>query len=81
MGRTAFHKRNYLAAGCTNGIYVGIRAESCKPFYISLTLVTDSRDYSISEGLGTHQTNLDSCCPRIQQVPCPLRHGVILLSS
>ncbi|KAF8501651.1 hypothetical protein F5888DRAFT_1898003 [Russula emetica] len=23
-----FHKRNYLAAGCTNGIYVGIRADS-----------------------------------------------------
>jgi hypothetical protein len=53
MGCTAFQKRNYLAAGCTNGIYVGVRAESCKAFYISLTLVTDLRDYSISEGLRT----------------------------
>jgi len=81
MEPTAFQKRNHLAAGCTNGIYVGIRAESCKPFYISLTLVTDSRDYSISESLGTHQPNLNSCRARIQQVPCPLRHGVVLLSS
>jgi hypothetical protein len=81
MGRTAFQKRNLLAAGCTNGIYVGIRTDSCKRLYISLTLVTDLRDYSISEGLGTHQPNLNSCRPRNQQVHCPLRHGVILLSS
>jgi hypothetical protein len=81
MGGTAFQKRNFLAAGCTNGVYVGIRADSCEPFYISLTLVTDLRGYSISEGLGTHQPNLNSCRPRIQQVHCPLRHGVILLFS
>jgi hypothetical protein len=54
MGRTAFQKRNFLAAGCTNGVYVGIRADSCELFYISPTLVTDLRDSSISEGLGTH---------------------------
>jgi RHO1 GDP-GTP exchange protein 1/2 len=41
MGRTAFQKRNYLAAGCTNGIYVGVRAESCEPFCISLMLATN----------------------------------------
>lgn len=41
MGRTVFQKRNFLAVGCTNGVYLGIRADSCKPFYISLTLVAD----------------------------------------
>lgn len=65
MARTAFQKRNYFAAGCTNGIYVGIRAESCKPLYISLMLLIDLREYSISEGIGTHQLNLNSCRPRI----------------
>ena len=54
---------------------------SNKPFHISLTLIANLRGYSISEGLRTHQSNLNSCRPRMQQVPCPLRHGVILLPT
>ncbi len=83
MGRPAFQKRKYLAAGCTSGIYVGIRADSCKPFYFSLTLALPLilGIYSISEGLGTHQPNFNSCRFRIQRTPCPLWNSVILLSS
>jgi hypothetical protein len=54
MNPPAFQKRNYLAAGCTNGIYVGIRADSCELSYISLTLVVNLLAYSISEGFGKH---------------------------
>ena len=66
MEPSVFQKRNYFVAGCTNGIYVGTRADSCEPSYILLTLIADSLAYSISEGFGTRQANLNSCCPRIQ---------------
>lgn len=72
MELPAFQKRNYLAVGCTNGVYVGIRADSCELYRISLVLVTNSIGYSVSEGLGIHQPNNSSRHSGIQQVPCPL---------
>jgi hypothetical protein len=81
MEPSEFKKRNYLAAGCTTGIYVGIRADSCEVSYISPTLVVNLLAYSISEGFGKRQPNLNSCRPRIQQALSPLRYGVILVSS
>ena len=69
MQPSAFQKRTYLAVGCTNGIYVGIRADSCEPSSITHARVTNSIGYSISESLGIYQPNFSGCTSRIQQVP------------
>ena len=45
MEPSVFQKQNHVAASCTNGIYMGTRADSCES---SLTLVTDLLAYSIS---------------------------------
>jgi hypothetical protein len=66
------HERNYLAVGCTNGVYVGLRANSCESSEFLAGSVTNLLMRSVPKGLGIHQPNFDGRHSKVQQVPCPL---------
>ena len=75
-GSRGSRRENYIAIGCTSGIYVSKRTERPEDYSessrLSPVLVTNLVACSISEDPGIRRAKFDSGHSRIQQVPCPL---------